>query len=141
VTNRNLDFHQIDALARQAVDLLLPEAELSIQETLRSNAYIYPQATGGDHGLWRITVTIAPGNSAVLSVDWAQSPADALADILAELSGAVHGTFRGRHFPECPGDDHPAEVSTEGGSVLLLCPRDGHQVGRLVPAVAQPLVL
>ncbi len=51
MTNGNLDFHQVDALARQALDMLLPDAELTIHETLRRNTYIYPRATSGDHGL------------------------------------------------------------------------------------------
>lgn len=125
--NGYLDFNEVNALARQAVDLLLPQAHLRIEETPRSNAYIYPQATGGDHGSWRITVTIAPGNSAVLGLDSRSSRAAALGDLIVELSAACHHKFRGRFFPECPGHAHPADVRVDGDVVVLVCPNDEHE--------------
>lgn len=138
MTADGLDFHQVDALARQAVDLLLPEAELTITETPRNNAYVYPQATGGDHGLWRITVTIAPDNHAVLTLNPRQPASAALADLLVELSAACHGHFRGRSFPECPPHDHPALISADPAGVVLICPQDGHRIEVLTPADPRP---
>lgn len=128
-----LDFHEIDAVARQAVDLLAPEAHLTITETLRNNAYVYPQATGGDHGLWRISVTIAPGNSATVGVDPAMSPAAALGHLIIELGAACHHHFRGRPFPACPAHDHVAHVEVVGGDVVLRCPADPAATTVLVP--------
>ncbi len=130
---RLLDFHEVDALARQAVDLLAPEAHLTITETPRSNAYVYPQATGGDHGLWRVSVTIAPGNSATVGVDPTSSPAAALGDLIVELGAACHHRFRGRPFPECPGHNHAAQVEVDGGVVLLRCPADPAAFTELIP--------
>ncbi len=129
-----LDFHDVNALARQAVDLLVPEAHLDIEQSPRSNAYVYPQATGGDPGNWRITVTIAPDNSSVLTVEPQWPPALALANLLLELAAATHGEFRGRPFPECPGHSHPAGVDVAGDLVVLRCPADAHAVATLVPA-------
>jgi hypothetical protein len=129
-----LNFHQIDALARQGVDLLLPKAELTITETPRNNAYVYPQATGGDHGLWQITVTIAADSHATLFVNPALSPPATLAALLTELSAACHGHFRGHAFPECPSHEHPALISTEAGRVILTCPQTGRSVSTLIPA-------
>lgn len=130
-----LGFHDVNALARQAVDLLLPEADLSIEETPRNNAYVYPQATGGDHGLWRVTVTIAPGNSAILVVDTDGSRADVLGRLLIELAAACHGEFRGKFFPPCPENRHAAQVRVEAGVVVLACPDDAHDDVQLVPAL------
>lgn len=134
---RYLDFNEVNALARQAVDLLIPEAHLTIAETPRSNAYVYPQATGGDHGFWRVGVMIAPGNSAVLGLDAQSSRAAALGNLIIELSAACHHKFRGRFFPECPGHDHPADVKVDGEVVLLLCPEDQHENVRLIPAAPE----
>jgi hypothetical protein len=129
-----LDFHQMDALARQAVDLLMPEAGLTITETPRSNAYVYPQATGGDHGLWEITVSITADSHATMSIDPALSASAALAALLTELSSACHGTFRSHAFPECPSHDHPSSIHAETDSVVLTCPQTGRSVSILVPA-------
>lgn len=133
---RYLDFHEVNALARQAVDLLIPEARLTIEETPRNNAYVYPQATGGDRGLWRVTVTIAPGNSAVLGVDSRSSPAAALGELIVELGAACGHEFRGRYFPECPGHDHPADVRVDDDVVVLVCADDDRENATLVPAAS-----
>lgn len=134
MTDDVLDFHRVDALARQAVDLLLPEAELTITETPRNNAYVYPQATGGDHGFWRIEVTIAADSHAALTLNPNQPAAAALAELISDLSDACHGQFRGRAFPECPGHDHAALISVVADDVVLTCPLDGRQVSVLTPA-------
>jgi len=131
--DRYLGFNEINTLARQAVDLLIPQAHLTIEETPRSNAYVYPQATGGDHGLWRVRVTIAPGNSCVLGLDSRWSPATALGNLIDELSAACHGEFRGRFFPDCPGHDHPAATKVDGGVVVLQCPDGRGENARLIP--------
>lgn len=128
-----LDFNEVNTLARQAVDLLLPQAHLTIEETPRSNAYIYPQAAGGDHGSWRVTVTIAPGNSAVFGLDSRSSRAAALGNLIVELGAACQHMFRGKFFPECPGHSHPAEVKVQGDAVLLVCPDDEHENATLLP--------
>ena len=131
-----LTFHDVDALARQAVDLLTPQVHLSIEETPRSNAYVYPQATGGDHGMWRVTATIAPGNCAVLSVDPRSAPAAALGNLIVQLAAACQHNFRGRAFPECPGHSHPADVRVDGKAVVLACPTGDNESRTLVPEVA-----
>lgn len=133
-----LEFDDVHTLSRQAVDLLLPAAHLSIEESARSNAYVYPQATGGDHGSWRVRVTIAPGNSAVFTISPRGSPASTLSNLITGLSGACHGEFRGRPFPDCPGHEHRANVEVEGDLVVLRCPADGHENVRLLPALPQP---
>lgn len=131
-----LTFHDVDALARQAVDLLTPQAHLTIEETPRSNAYVYPQATGGDHGLWRVTATIAPGNSAVLSVDPSSAPAAALGSLIVQLAAACDHNFRGRAFPECPGHSHPANIRVDREVVVLACSTGDNESMTLVPDVA-----
>lgn len=130
-----LGFNDVNALARQAVDLLIPEADLTIEETPRNNAYVYPQATGGDHGLWRVMVTIAPENSAALVVDTNGSRAEVLGRLLIELAAACHGEFRGRFFPPCPENRHAAQVRVEADVVVLVCPDDEHDDLELVPAL------
>lgn len=133
--NEYLDFNAVNSLARQAVDLLVPAADLTIEESPRNNAYVYPQATGADHGIWRITVTIAPGNAAVLTLDPRWSPGIALSNLITELSHACGGEFRGRPFPSCPDHDHPADVEIEGDTVVLRCPDNAHDQVRLFPAI------
>jgi len=130
-----LGFHEVDALARQAVDLLVPEAELTITETPRNNAYVYPSATGGDHGFWRITVTIAPGNAAVLSLDPGRTPSEALADLVVELGEVTHGQFRSHYFPDCPGHGHAAVASPSGALVTFTCPVEARVVAEFSPAL------
>lgn len=109
---------------------------MSIDETQRNNAYVYPHATGGDHGLWRVTVTIAPGNSAVLGLDSRSSPTAALGDLIAELGAACGHEFRGRCFPECPGHDHPADVRVDDKVVVLVCPQSHRENATLIPVLA-----
>jgi hypothetical protein len=122
MTSRALDFNEVNALAHQAVGLLPTEAEFTIEDTTRSVSYVLPQDVRGDHGLWRVTVSIGPGNSAVLHVNASRSPVEALSDLISELAGATGGTFRGRPFPDCPGHDHPSRVAIEGSAVFLRCP-------------------
>lgn len=131
----SLTIHDVDALARQAADLLTTDAHLSIEETSRSNPYVYPDATGGDRGRWRITVRLGPNNSAVLGLDPATAPATALGQLITELAEACDHQFRGRAFPPCTGPGHPADVVVEERTVVLACPNGSHADVTLVPSV------
>lgn len=132
-----LTFHDVDSLARQALDLLDPEAALAIEQTPRNNAYVFPQATGGDQGWWRITATIAPGNSAVFSVDPGLAAAPALAEMITHLAAACQHEFRGRAFPECSGHTHAAQVEVDGDVVVLACPSGRGEGTTLIPQTAR----
>ena len=102
--------------------------------TFSSSACFAALLGARDHGYWRITVTIGPGNRAVLTLDPRQSATAALADLLSELSAACHGHFRGTAFPDCPGHDHPALISAGADSVLLTCPETGNRIRSLTAA-------
>lgn len=132
-----LGFHDIDALARQAVDLLSPDAVLTITETPRTNAYVYPQATGGDHGAWRVAVTLAADNHTSLVLDAYLSRAAALGQLLTGLAAASGGRFRGTPFPPCPDHRHQAVVRVQDDRVCLDCPVE-HSSVTLFPVIPKP---
>lgn len=121
-------------LARQAADLLDHSASVVV-EALNG---------GGRNASWgglsrepgvprRVRVRLAPGNECILGVNPGWSSISVLANLIAELAGACGHQFRGRWFPNCPGHEHPAGISTGDESVRLTCPETGLLVADLTP--------
>jgi hypothetical protein len=118
----------VAALARQAVDLLDPEIDITIAPQDRADPYRW-----GQHA-W--VVSLGELGAFYVEADW--TPAQALSRLLDALAKDVAQTprYQGRAFPQClPGHAHLAQVDVEGGEVVLTCPQTGKAVTRLVPEI------
>ena len=118
----------VAALARQAVDLLDPEIDITITPQDRADPYRW-----GQHA-W--VISLGDGGAFYVEADW--TPTKALSRLLDALAHDIAETprFRGLAFPQClPGHVHPAQIEVEGNDVVLTCPQTGKAVTRLVPEV------
>ena len=123
-------------LARQAVDLLYPRAEVTVDALNPGGRW----ATWGGlsmapHRPRRVTVRIGPGNQSAIGIDPDWTPVHTLAHLVDALGGACGHRFRGTWFPPCPGHEHPAVVEEADDAVLLRCPDTGRVVSRLRPDI------
>jgi hypothetical protein len=118
-------------LARQAVDLLDPDIEISIEPEDPVDPYRF------GHQAWLVQPVLDAHRRFGARIQSTDSPVAALGlllEHLAEHSGASE-LFRGRLFPPCPGHDHPADIEVEDQEVVLRCPDTGEAVARIRPAL------
>jgi hypothetical protein len=120
----------VAAVARQAVDLLDPEIDITITPQDRADPYRW-----GGHA-WVVSV----GELGEFYVEAGWTPTEALFRLLGALANDIAETSRfwGLAFPRCsPGHAHPAQLDVEGSEVVLTCPQTGETVTRLVPDVPE----
>jgi hypothetical protein len=124
----------VQDLARQAVNLLYPPAEVTVEALNPGGRW----ATWGGlsmtpHRPRRVIVRIGPGNQCTIGINPDWPPVHTLAHLVDALGGACGHNFRGTCFPPCPGHEHPAHVDEDSDTVVLRCPDTGHVVLRLMP--------
>jgi hypothetical protein len=126
----------VAALARQAVDLLYPPAQVSVDALNRGGRW---STWGGlsmqPHRPRRVTVRISADNRCLIGVNPDWSPVITLAHLVTALGDSCGHRFRGVWFPPCPRHPHAATVDIDGDTVVLRCPDSGWTVQRLIPDV------
>jgi len=133
VRNARLEDGDIAVLARQALNLLDPEAEIDIVPQPSADPYRW----GGLAGAWLVWPRLDGRRRFAIRVTSDLSPAGALAHLIDGLAQNLSDSalFRGADFPPCPGHEHPAELGTDGDDVVLRCPDTADEVGRIRPAL------
>lgn len=121
-------------LARQAVNLLYPAANVTVEALNPGGRWAsWGGLSMAPHRPRRVIVRIGPDNQCVIGINPDWTPVHTLAHLLDALGGASEHRFRGTWFPPCPGHDHPAHVGEADDAVMLHCPGTGRVAMRLNP--------
>lgn len=124
----------VATLSRQAVDLLDPQIPIDVEPADSADPYRW-----GRRG-WLVWPLVDGARTFGIYLNSGQSPVDALAHLVDQLSNDVSETARfwGVAFPPCLSTHpHPAVVDdddrADAAAVLLRCPHTGEVARRLVP--------
>ena len=120
----------VAALARQAVDLLAPDIEITIEPDADDDPYRYGPRS------WLVWPLIDGRRRFGIWLESTMTPTHVLARLLDGLGEASESDrFWGTAFPAClPGHRHDACVRDDSGEVTLVCPHTDEVVGRVSPA-------